>query len=82
MVPYMSGDGILCLIWKPYARLQILSACNKCEGTWLQSGIEVLTSKIHPFIFAHSLRELLEKGCGKFRNIMTVGPANCGKPSS
>ena len=51
-----------------------------CEGTWLQSAIEVLTNnQIHPVVFAHSLRKLLENGRGKFRNIMVVGPPNCGK---
>ena len=50
-----------------------------CEGTWLQSAIEVLTNnQIHHVVFAHSLHKLLEKGRGKFRN-MVVGPANCGK---
>ena len=53
------------------------------KGTWIQSAIEILTNnQIHPVVFAHSLRELLEKGRGKFRNIMIVRPANCGKPSS
>ena len=30
-------------------------------------------------MFACALRELLEKGQGKYRNLMLVGPANCGK---
>ena len=29
--------------------------------------------------FAVTMRELLTKGRGKFRNILVVGPANCGK---
>ena len=29
--------------------------------------------------FAAAVRDLLEKGRGKFRNIMIVGPANCAK---
>ena len=37
------------------------------------------TNSIHPFVFAAALRELMIKGRGKFRNLMLVGPANCGK---
>ena len=30
-------------------------------------------------MFAAAIRELLEKGRGKYRNVMIVGPADCGK---
>ena len=30
-------------------------------------------------MFADAVRSLLDKGCGKYRNIIIVGPANCGK---
>ena len=30
-------------------------------------------------VFAEACKELLEKGRGKYRNIMIIGPANCGK---
>ena len=30
-------------------------------------------------MFADAVRSLLDKGRGKYRNIMIVGPANCGK---
>ena len=36
-------------------------------------------NNVHPFVFAAAIRELLEKGRGKFRNILIVGPSNCGK---
>lgn len=53
---------------------------NGCDGTWILSAREVLESNhISPVIFAEALRELLEKGRGKYRNIMLIGPANCGK---
>ena len=51
-----------------------------CGGMWLQCATEVLNNNhIHPFVFAAALRDLLTKGRGKFRNLMIVGPANCGK---
>ena len=52
----------------------------KCNGEWLQRAIEVLRNNhIHPYVYAASLRELLDKGRGKFRNIIIIGPANCAK---
>ena len=51
-----------------------------CGGFWLECSIQVLQqNKVHPVIFAEAMRELLVKACGKYRNIMIVGPANCGK---
>ena len=42
--------------------------------------MEVLRNNhIHPYVSAASLRELLEKGLGKFRNMIIIGPANCAK---
>ena len=50
------------------------------DGIWLECATEVLTNnRIHPIVFAQSMRELLEKGCGKIRNVMIVGPANCAE---
>ena len=47
---------------------------------WLDSAKNLLRKNgIHPIVFSQALRELLEKGRGKFRNLMIVGPANCGK---
>ena len=52
-----------------------------CEdGVWLSSAIELLNkNKIQSKAFAAALRTLLSKGRGKFRNILLVGPTNCGK---
>ena len=51
-----------------------------CGGNWLKCALEVLRkNNVHPFVFAAAIRELLEKGHGKFCNILIVGPANCGK---
>ena len=67
-------------------RMEVISqtANTECvqhwERTWVQSAIEVLTNnQIHLVVFADSLRELLEKGREKFRNIIIVGSANCWK---
>eukprot|EP00794_Sanderia_malayensis_P006610 gene6610-biopygen5384 len=51
-----------------------------CNGNWLNAAKELLRSNhIHPYVFADALRALLEKGRGKNRNILIIGPANCGK---
>ena len=51
-----------------------------CAGEWLTCANEVLKqNNVHPYVFAAALRDLLLKGRGKFRNIIIVGPANCGK---
>ena len=67
-------------------RIEILRAAsegecvNGCNGQWYDCAFEVLTNNhIHPVIFAAAIRELIEKGRGKFRNLMIIGPANCGK---
>ena len=36
-------------------------------------------NKINVYVFAEAIRTLLELGRGKNRNILLVGPANCGK---
>ena len=51
-----------------------------CQGQWLVCAKEVLKNNgVSLFFFAAAVRELLEKGRGKYRNLMLVGPANCGK---
>jgi len=51
-----------------------------CNGLWLECALEVLTqNKINPSYFSEALRELINKGRGKHRNIMIWGPANCAK---
>ena len=42
--------------------------------------MEVLRiNHIHPYVYAASLRELVEKWRGKFRNMIITVPANCAK---
>lgn len=57
------------------------SGCiENCQGRWLQCAKEVLaTNGIELRQFASAIYTLLEKGRGKYRNLMLVGPANCGK---
>lgn len=51
-----------------------------CEKLWLKCAMEVLrNNKVHPFVYAAAIRDLLMNGRGKFRNLMIIGPANCGK---
>ena len=51
-----------------------------CEGKWLRWAQEILTTNgIQSTEFAAAVYSLLEKGRGKYRNIMLTGPANCGK---
>lgn len=67
-------------------RLEILQdfstgqCVNGCDGQWLAAAIDVLEGNdIECSVFAAAVLQLLEKGRGKYRNIMIVGPANCGK---
>jgi len=56
------------------------SCADGCDGKWLECALEVLTNNhVYPVSFSMALRALLEKGRGKYRNIMIVGPANCAK---
>ena len=51
-----------------------------CLGQWLVMAIDILNRNgIDVTVFANSVRVLLEKGRGKYRNIYLKGPANCGK---
>lgn len=51
-----------------------------CDRQWLKCAREVLEANlIHVGGFAQAVRELLIKGRGKKRNLILVGPANCGK---
>ena len=50
------------------------------EGQRLECAKEVLINKkIHPVVFTTAMNQLLECGRGKFRNLLLVGPTNCGK---
>ena len=56
------------------------SCVDGYEGVWYSNAIEVLANnKVHPIIFAAAVRELLTLGRGKNRNVLIVGPSNCGK---
>ena len=51
-----------------------------CNGDWLSAAKEVLSGNdIERSDFGTAVLTLLEKGRGKYRNVMIVGPANCGK---
>lgn len=57
------------------------SACVEgCNGDWLSCALEILQRNgVSRECFANAVHELLRKGRGKYRNVMIVGPANCGK---
>ena len=68
------------------SRLQLLQEARlgecveNCHGDWLICAREVLERNgVEESYFAEQVYELLEKGRGKYRNIMIVGVANCGK---
>ena len=51
-----------------------------CNGEWLQVAKDTLArNNLTGGSFQSAVRELLEKGCGKYRNIIIFGSANCGK---
>jgi len=51
-----------------------------CNKAWVNQAKDILNrNQISQDIFASATRELLEKGRGKYRNMILVGPANCGK---
>ena len=64
-------------------RLQ--SACNgdcvsDCNKKWLVLARNILArNNIDPEEFSGAVRLLLEKGRGKYRNILITGASNCGK---
>ena len=62
-------------------RENIQAECvENCYGVWLRIAEQVLRNKqLHPVVFAEALRNLITKGWGKHRNVMVIGPANCGK---
>ena len=53
---------------------------ENCNGQWLKCAREVLQRNgVEESYFAERVYELLKKGRGKYRNIMIIGVANCGK---
>ena len=68
------------------SRMEILqeafegNCAENCDGRWLHIALNILQRNcIARDDFSAALRELLEKGRGKYRNIFLKGPANCGK---
>ena len=68
------------------SRLEILSDClsedcvEGCDGMWYTTATETLErNNISVETFTGAVKSLLEKGRGKYRNILIIGPANCGK---
>ena len=67
-------------------RLELAHEASKRECTcervskWYDCAIEILNNnRISHEQFANSVTELLEKGRGKYRNLLLTGPANSGK---
>ena len=51
-----------------------------CDGKWLTMAQQVsIRNDIIQQDFADAVRILLQKGRGKYRNVLLKGPANCGK---
>ena len=60
--------------------VSLASCAEGCNGSWLKYADEVLTNKkLHLVVFGTAMRELLTLRHGKYRNIVIVGPSNCGK---
>ena len=61
-------------------KCQSESCVDSCDMKWYECARQVLQlNNISPFVFADAMSDLLAHGRGKFRNIMIVAPANCGK---
>ena len=51
-----------------------------CDNTWYATAIDTLQrNKIDVQTFSRAMRVLFERGRGKYRNVLIIGPANCGK---
>lgn len=66
-------------------RIEILqetlqATCNDSSCNWLQMAKETLSRNgVNLAEFSHAIKDALTNGRGKKRNIMIIGPANCGK---
>ena len=60
---------------------QLVGECVAgCQGQWLLMAKEVLQQNdIRQVDFAEAVRNLLEKGRGKYCNMHIKGPCNCAK---
>ena len=70
-------------------RLQILEKClegpctAECNGQWIQCAKQLLRWNHMPIeVFTEAVRNLIEQGRGKCRNILIKGPVNTGKTFS
>lgn len=53
---------------------------NNCNGIWLATATKTLeNNNINIEDYTHSIIDLLTYGRSKYKNLMIVGPANCGK---
>ncbi len=53
---------------------------NNCDGVWYDCAVDILRrSSINKYVFAYSIRQLLENGRGRKRNIYLLGPTASGK---
>ena len=51
-----------------------------CHGQWKEAAEDVLVQNgLEKGAFCTAIFDLLQKGRGKYRNMMITGPANCGK---
>ena len=56
------------------------SCVENCKGQWLEMAENLIhRNGIDLIEFTSACKLLLEKGRGKYRNILLTGPANCGK---
>ena len=69
---------------KAMDRMEILSKALEspceCDKEWIQCALSILErNNIDHEEFLFAVKELLQKGRGKGRNILPTGPSNCGK---
>ena len=68
------------MIWRGQGKARQGECTEGCSGQWLECAEEVLErNEINAQYFARYVLELLQKGRGKYRNIMIAGVENCGK---
>lgn len=56
------------------------SCIERCEGKCYHCALGILQhNKVNSYVYTDTFRDLFTGGCGKFRNNMIIGQANCGK---
>ena len=64
-------------VLKKYLKNDCVKVCN---GMWLEIAKQTLERNNNiSEEFCQSVHDLLDKGHGKYRNILIIGPVNCGK---